>query len=188
VASSWKRRAQALHAAETTVGIPEALAEMTKTYFEATKLSLARTGERDYYPLLNALEGACLLATWENRTPLDEWAGQRQALLAEAISNGKRRFALERGYFHAMAEAEADRVAAIWAWLDGRKVEAITSPTVQATLAAKCREVQGRLGSGHDRDSTTNQLTALIDLTGTARKNTPLRQALRKLQEKITHG
>ncbi|MDK9725475.1 MAG: CHAT domain-containing protein [Sterolibacteriaceae bacterium MAG5] len=61
-ASLWKRRAGTLEA----TGASEeerlkAISEMTHAYNQAAVLSRARNGEPDYYPLLNAMEGAILL-------------------------------------------------------------------------------------------------------------------------------
>ncbi|MBU1666676.1 MAG: CHAT domain-containing protein, partial [Gammaproteobacteria bacterium] len=90
--SYWKRRADALHQGKAKIGeVRAALEEMLAAYRKASDLSLQTTGERDYYPTLNTLDGAFLLAALGNRKPLEALAPQRADWLAAAARNGNRR-------------------------------------------------------------------------------------------------
>lgn len=186
LASRWKRHAQALHTAKKLDEIPDALKEMTVAYFGAADLSLQQGGERDYYPLLNAMDGIFLLKTWDENALWDEHKDQRDALLEEAKRNGNRRYEDEHTFFHAMAVVDAARVDALWACFDGRDGEAIMQESVQDALAASYSEVLTRLGNKREKNSTINQIQALVDLMEVAEKNAPIRKALRNLQEKIS--
>lgn len=182
--SGWKRRAHALHQGKAKSDeVHAALEEMLAAYHKASDLSLNSGGERDYYPTLNALDGALLLAALGNRKPLDELALQRTAWLAESASNGRRRYSEEREFFHALAELEADRVDALWASLDERKSEAVSKPEVQAALVARYRDLFARLGNARVHGSATYQLQWLIDMLPGGKRG--LSKPLRQLKEAI---
>jgi len=182
--SSWKRRAHALHQGKAKVAeVHAALEEMLAAYRKASDLSLNSSGERDYYPTLNALDGALLLAALGNRKPLDELAPQRAAWLAESASNGRRRYSEARDFFHALAELEAARVDALWASLDGQENEALSQPEVRAALVARYRDLFARLGNARVHDSATYQLQWLLDMLPGGKRT--LSTVLRQLKEAI---
>lgn len=180
--SAWKRRAHALHQAKAKIGeVRAALEQMLTAYRKASDLSLQTTGERDYNPTLNALDGALLLAALGNRKPLEELASQRADWLAEAARNGNRRFAGERDFFHALAEPEAARVDALWTMLEGG--ETLDQAKVRDALVAHYRDLFTRLGNNRAHDSSTRQLQWLIDLLPNSKR--VLRTTLRQLKEAI---
>jgi pimeloyl-ACP methyl ester carboxylesterase len=181
--SSYKRRAQALHATGKTKEIPKVLEEMTEAYTEAVKLSLHRDGERDYYPLLNAMDGIFLLATWGKNTLMNEQKKYRAILLEEAIRNGQHRFESERTYFHALSKVDAARVNALWACFDGRDGESITQQIVLNALAVSYRDVHTRLGNPREKNSALNQIDVLVELMNGAAQYESIRNALSNLRE-----
>lgn len=183
--SSYKRHAQALHATGKTKGVLKELQEMTKAYSEATELSLYRSGTRDYYPLLNFMGGLFLLKSWDDKELWDEYKEQLGVLLEDAVRNGQQRFDVERTYFHAMSAVDAALVDALWACFDGRDSESITKPVILNALTVAYRDVHTRFGNPREKNSALNQIDVLIGLINEAARYESIRQALRKLKEKI---
>jgi CHAT domain/Lecithin:cholesterol acyltransferase len=183
--SYFKHRAQALRATKREEGVSEALVEMQKAYWDAATESLRQTGSWDYYPLLNALDGACLGAAWGVKGPLNERGAQLRELLDAAAENGRRRFALNREFFHAVAEVDAQRVDALWACFDDRTSACITRPEVVETLLDRYCDLLTRLGSARERDSLTNQPIFLMAMLPDDEKGKSIKGALKKLKDGI---
>jgi hypothetical protein len=138
-------------------------------------------GDRDYYPTLNALDGAILLAARGDRAELDALAPERADWLGVAIRNGQRRYAEERDFFNAYAEVDAARVDALWAMLDGRDDKALSKAEVRNALVTQHRDLFKSLGNDRVHESAMKQLQWLLDLL----PDGPMRQALRQLQTAI---
>lgn len=185
--SGYKHRAQFLQKAGAAAGkLTAALEQMQKAYREASDHSLEFGGERDYYPTLNVLDGALVLAARGKRKALDDLAGQRADWLAEAGRNADRRYLDERKFFPAFAKVEAARVDALWACLDGPEEKALTRPEVRARLAADHRNLFARLGDAREHDSALKQLRWLIGMLPSGEDGRAPRDALRQLLEAIT--
>lgn len=180
IGSHWKRLAQARHASGTK-GIKDCLAEMRTAYWRAAEHAQQRSGEWDYYPLFNALEGEFLIAARGERAGFDTRAAQLSSLLQAGAENGRRRFAENRDFFHALAEVEAARIDALWACLDGRSSACITNPDVLNGLIARYRDVLKRLGSAREQDSAANQLNFMIDMLPSGDKPNKVKDALKRL-------
>lgn len=160
-----------------------ALRDMLAAYRRASDLSLTNTGDRDYYPSLNVLDAAILMAARGDRSEFDALAPQRETWLAEAVTNGRRRFMEDRQFFHAYAEVEAARVDALWAMLDKRKTRALAQTKVQEGLIARHRDLAQRLGNARTLDSTLKQLHWMLALLPAS---SPLYATLEKLQAAFT--
>ncbi len=191
--SYWKRRTQSVLAQceeddllDVTPYITEWLTKMEHAYWQAAELSYTKTGSWDYYPLLNALEGAILSASWGDRGPLDQHTGHLPDLLAAAAENGRRRFADKREFFHALAEVEVERVNAWWACYDAQHTqENITDPTVLHQLIARYCDLFRRMGSTGEHDSVINQLHFVVALLPADKQSTEVKEALLRLIEGI---
>jgi hypothetical protein len=179
--SYWKRLAQAHHARGNRKDIKACLAEMRAAYWRAAEHAQQRSGEWDYYPLFNALEGEFLIAARGERAGFDTRAAQLSSLLQAGAENGRRRFAENRDFFHALAEVEAERIDALWACYDGRANACITSPDVLNGLIARYRDVLKRLGSAREQDSAANQLKFMIDMLPSGDKPNKVKDALKRL-------
>jgi hypothetical protein len=186
--SHWKRLAQAGVAQGVIADADTLLSEMVKDYWLAAEHSYKRSGSWDYYPLLNALDAAFVLAARGKRTRFDELAPQLPNLLKAAAENGNRRFAENREFFHALAEVEAERVDALWACLDGREHLALTATEVRTRLIGLYRSLLNRLGSAREQDSATNQLRFLIALLPEDEHGMAIRGALQRLIEGVVSG
>lgn len=182
MASYWKRRAQTRGSASST---RIALANMERACWEAAELTYRSTGEWDYYPLLNALDGAFLAAARGDRSAFDARQTQFPDLLQAARDNARRRFADDRSFFHALADVEADRIDALWATFDGRSHAAITRPEIVQALIGRYCDVLKRLGSAREHDSASNQLRFLIDMLPSSSRPAALRKALAALADGI---
>jgi hypothetical protein len=159
--------------------------EMREAYWESAKFAHDRTGEWAYYPLFNALDGDFLVAARGERSGLDARAGELHALLRAGVDNAQRRFAGRRDFFHALAEVESHRIAALWACYDGRSEACIAVPGVVNELLLHYRGVLQRLGSTRERDSVTNQLQFVIDMLPSDDRSNRIKHALRSLIEGI---
>jgi hypothetical protein len=135
------------------------LQEMNDTYWQAAELSFRKNGEWDYAPLLNALDGAFLLAARGDRSEFERRRAELPALLDQARANADRRLALDRRFFHALAGIQCDLVAALWASLDDPAVAPVPSDT-----AKRIKDLLARLGSPREQDSVIRQLRFLADL------------------------
>lgn len=185
VGSHWKRLAQAHHARGNHKGIKADLIEMQAAYWRAAEHAHQRSGEWDYYPLFNALDGDFLIAARGEHVKFNERATQLSGLLQAGAENARRRFAESRDFFHALAEVEADRIDALWACYDGRANACITQPDVLDRLIVRYCDVLKRLGSAREQDSATNQLKFLIDMLTAGDKSNKVRDALNRLIERI---
>lgn len=184
--SYWKRRVRTCSAKGYGDDYRNALFEMQRAYWQAAELSHQRTGNWDYYPLLNALDGAFLAAAWGEPGPLAEHIGQLPDLLAAAAANGRSRYADNRDFFHALAEIETERVDALWACHDqARAKESIIDQEVLRKLTGRYRDLLHRLGSSREQDSTTFQLRFLKNLLPEDEKHTRVKKALQQLIEGI---
>lgn len=181
LASHWKRRAQAYAARGYRRGIRDCLAEMEKAYWQAAELTRNRTGEWDYYPLLNALDAAWLSAARGDGSGLDRRAGELSALLLAAGQNCGRRFAEQRVFFHALGAVEVQRVDALWACHGGRGDACLTRKEVQAGLAARYCDLMRRMGGAGEHDAVLNHLRFLADMLPSRGAAKQMRQALRDL-------
>ncbi|MFA5083081.1 MAG: CHAT domain-containing protein, partial [Hydrogenophilaceae bacterium] len=188
LASYWKRKAQTHTARGRRQGIKACLSEMQLAYWEAAELSRKRTGAWDYYPLLNALGATVLSAAWGERGPLDALAARLPELLQAAAEGGRRRFAEEREFFHAVAEVEADRIAALLACYQDRPKACISDPGVVNGLVARYGDLLNRLASAREQDSVINQLNFIIAMLPSDARSRPVKQGLRLLIEGIEKG
>ena len=185
-ASCFKRKAQVLDAKGTREGIKDALLEMQQAYWDAATLSLRQTGQWDHYPLLNALDGAFLSAAWGENGPFNERRADLPGLLEAAADNGRHQFGLNRVYFHAMAEVEAERIGALWACYDGRSSACIQQPEVMTRLIAHYCDLLERLGSVREQDSSTNQMSFLIAMLPVDEQGRLIKRALIQLRDGVT--
>ena len=188
VGSHWKRRAQALHAGGDTRGVDACLGKMRDAYWCAAEHGHGRTGDWDYYPLFNALDGDILVAA-RGDGKLDQ--GRRQqlpALLQAGIANARRRYGESRVFFHALAEIDARRLDALWACLDGRPGGALTNPEVVDALASAYLELCRRLGTVREQDSAANHLQFLLAMLPPQGRAAALRDALGRLAASIGRG
>ncbi len=186
--SYWKRRAQAFAARGNRKGIKECLVEMQKDYRAAAELSYQRTGIRDYYPLLNALDGVWLGAAWGERDPFNQHTDTLADLLKAAAEDGRRRFADHRDFFHAMAEVEAERIDACWACYDKRTNGCITNPDVLNRLTTHYRYLLDQLGSARELDSATNQLQFLATMLPSDELSSKVKKSLQTLIVEVGKG
>ena len=180
--SYWKRMAQACSILGKTEQIRECSLGMQNGYWRAAELSYQRTGNWDYYPLLNSLDGAFLSAACGERGPFDARQEQLPELLTAAAENGRRRFREDRQFFHALAEIEAERIRALWGCYQQKNGGiCLTDPTIRESIAERYRDLLKRLGSLREQDSATNQmhfLVALLPLDKTGKKT---KEALQQL-------
>jgi hypothetical protein len=184
-ASYFKRRAQVLAAKGSAEGVKDALIDMQQAYWEAATLSLRQTGAWDHYPLLNALDGAFLNAAWGEKAPFNERRAALPELLEAAADDGRRRFAQERVFFHAMAEVEAERIDALWACCDGRSSACISRPEVAKKLLEHYCDLLARLGSVREKESATNQLSFIIALLPADEQGKLIKRALIPVRDGI---
>lgn len=184
--SYWKRMAQACATLGRTEQVRECSLGMQDGYWRAAELSYQRTGSWDYYPLLNALDGAFLSAACGEREPFDTREEQLPELLAAAVENGRRRFGEDRKFFHAVAEVEAERIRVLWGCYQ-RKAggPCLTEPAVRQKLAESYRDLMKRLGSPHDHDSAVNQLDVLVALLPSDKTGKKVKEALQQLRADI---
>jgi len=186
VASSVKRRAVALRLSGKALDAE--LQRVRTLYAGASELSVARDGDRDYYSTLNALDLEVLLAARGQLEVSEVWRDSSLARCRESVANGARRFRLEPGYFHALAEADAARVEAMIAVLTDRPDAGLTSTKVLEDVAQRYRSLFVRLGSAQEHDSTLNQLAWLVRLLPAKGKGHELAAALKALQKAIKLG
>lgn len=181
--SYWKRLTQAGVAQGNITEADTWLSNLESEYWQAAELSYRRTGSWDYYPLLNALDAAFVLAVRGRRERFDQLLPQLPGLLAAAADNGRSRFAENRQFFHALAEVEAERVNGLWACLDGRTHQALTADGELQRLIGLYHGLFTRLGSGREQDSTANQLRFLIALLPQEEPHAVIRASLQRLAE-----
>ncbi|SHO49033.1 CHAT domain-containing protein [Desulfopila aestuarii] len=182
LASYWKRKAQAYKTLGKTEQISECLLGMQDGYWRAAEMSYQRTGLWDYYPLLNALDGAFLSAACGERDLFDARQDQLPELLAAAAEDGRRRFNQSRQFFHAMAAVEAERIRALWGCYQEKKAAfCLTDPEVRQQIAERYRDLLKRLGSPREQDSATNQLDFLIAFLPSDKKGAKVKEALQQL-------
>ena len=118
LASMYKRIGQARHALEEDVsaqaglGHPDWLDRMCEQYQKADQVAQAQGGLR-YYALLNALDGLALSHALQP-APHPEKLAESLALAQE---DARQRNRTEASFFHAVAEIDAERTAALWACL-----------------------------------------------------------------------
>ena len=185
LASYWKRRAQVLRSDGKSKEVKEALLHMEQAYWDATDASLRRNGIRDYYPLINALDGAFLNAVRGEAGSFDERRAQLRAFIDEITADGRRRYAEKSEFFHALAEVEAERIDALWACLDDRPQACITRTEIQKGLAARYSDLIIRLSTVREQDSATNQLRFLIAMLPANDTGKPIKKALQQLIDQI---
>jgi len=186
--SYWKQLAKVHHARRELEDIQRDLVEVAKAYWEAADHGRKNSGERDYYPLFNALDADFLIAARGERARFDERAAQLAALLREGIDNARRQYAENRDFFHALAEVEAKRIDALWACYDGRDDARITRPDVLQGLIDGYCDVLRRLGGASEQDSATTHLQFLMNMLTPGDKADEVKAALRTLAEAIRKG
>jgi lysozyme family protein len=168
----WRRRAQILRTAgmgkakgkQMPASFRDALVGMTKAYMEAWQESVRRTGEPDYYPLHNALDGAWLLKAWGENQPFDDLRPRLPEFLAAANRNAERRQAENPRACHALAETQGALIAALWAAQAAGSKDAITVPAVRDRVAGRFLDVVGNQGFEREKDLVIEQLVALRNL------------------------
>ena len=184
-ASYYKRRAQADQARDFYNDLKDCIGAMTAQYWKAADYAFGRTGEQDYYPLFNALDGEFLLAARGERGGFDAHASELGDLLRAGVTNAQRRFALKREFFHALAQVDAQRIDALWACYDGRKERCINDAPVLDRLISDYRGVLRRLGSIREQNSTTGQFQFLIDMLPSKAPASRVKGVLEQLVEGI---
>lgn len=187
-ASSWKRRAGAMETmkAEKAQRLA-ALETMTSAYEQAAATALARDGELDYYPLLNAIEGAILLAAHRHGRALTEAERHWPRWLADAQANAARRQQQEPGFFHAVAAIDAQRVAALRACLADDAGASLTDAALRERLVDGYREAFKRLGTARENDSVVEHIGWLARMWPTGEKQRAVREALDDLYNRLQH-
>jgi hypothetical protein len=185
--SYWKRKAQAEHARGKEGSIRDDLVKMQEAYWDAAEQARQRSGEWDYYPLFNALDGEVLTAAWGEHQQIAEHAARLSELLQAGRANARRRFAETRDFFNAIAEVEAQRIDAIWACYDGRDNAGITNASVAEELAASYRGVMRRIGSAREHDSATNQFDFMIQMLPDDDRSAEVKTALHNVATNIKH-
>lgn len=185
--SAWKRRAETLLKSRKTGALNDALIAMTKAYDEAAEFTYAQTGSRDYYPMLNALDGAFLCAVRGEKELLEKYQNNLDTLLKEAAENAASRNKEKPDFFHALAKVEIDRVRALYRCLDQKSEENITTQEVQDKLIRQYRSEMKSIGSASEHDSVTSHLAFLIGALPTkakgkiAIKTEPVTQGLQNI-------
>ena len=183
--SYWKRLAQVHVAQGKTDGIKQWLSEMEDAYWRAALHSNKRTGSWDYFPLLNALDAAFISAAWGERKSFDEHAGQLPDLLQAATENGRRRFAEQREFFHALAEVEAERISALWACYDNNhQQECITNPPVLDRLVKRYTDIRQRFARTDNFDAALEPLRFIVAMLPQDEECATFREALLALEVK----
>lgn len=186
--SHWKLRARYPKKANSEDEITSALKHMLAAYYEASDLSLQLCGDRDYYPSLNVMDGAVVLAARGDKTAFSKLTPMQALWLLDVQRNSRRRFAEERDFFHAYAEVDAARVGATWAMLNGRKAKELDEEDALKSLVRDHVSLFKRMGNPRTHDSALNQLRWLIALLPSDGEYSALRAALRKLQSKIENA
>lgn len=183
IGSYWKRRTLLPGAGQ--VAIDEALREMEKAYVVASNFSFERDGDRDYYPTLNVLEGRIVLAARGDAAAGKAVRSEHAARLADALANGRRRYASDRSFFHAHSAVEAMRVDALRAMLDAAGSGGLDDEKVRQAIVAAHREIVARQGNALERDSMQKHLQWLIALLPAKGKHKGLRAAVVLLQSEM---
>ncbi|MCB1787258.1 MAG: CHAT domain-containing protein [Gammaproteobacteria bacterium] len=183
--SYWKRRARAERARGNRSRVKGHLGHMREAYWDAAEYARQRTGEWHYYPLFNALDGDFLAAAWNDRKTFDARAGQLPDLLQAGRADAQRKLVESRDFFNALADAEAQRIDALWACYDGRDKEAITNTAVAARLATVYLDVMRRIGSAREHDSAADQFDFLVRMLPTDNKADEVKRALSGVALKI---
>ena len=186
-ASLWKRRAGTLEATGASDEEKlKAISEMTHAYAQAAVLSRARNGEPDYYPLLNAMEGAILLAAHQQGQELAKAEDLWPDWPAAACANAKRRQQQAPEFFHAVAAIEARRAAALRAGLGDGKARVQGDAAMLEPLLDAYRELFNRLGTARERDSVADHIAWLARMWPRTGKHRKLRDALLQLHDGLT--
>jgi hypothetical protein len=133
------------------------------------------------------LDGAFLSNAWGDAGAFQEHAAQLPELLQAAVDNGRRRFADNREFLHALAEVEAERIDALWACYDEKRQpqDCLTHIDVLNRLAARYCDLLKRLGSAREQDSVINRLRFFIALLPADEMGTKVQEALQRLIEGI---
>lgn len=162
LASMYKRIGQARHAleedasAQAGLGHPDWLDRMCEQYQKADQVAQAQGGLR-YYALLNALDGLALshaLQPAPHPEKLAEW-------LTLAQEDARQRNRTEASFFHAVAEIDAERTAALWACLmpvSHAPAAPLTDAAAREQLRQRYAALRQRLGTAREWDSVANQL------------------------------
>ncbi len=201
--SYWKRLAMVAHARGEEAMVADYLSKMCDAYRRAAEHARRQTGEWDYYPLFNALDGALLLAARGNAGAFDALvpdarparaaggkAARRAAtglpiaqlrdLLAAGAANGQRRHADDRDFFHALAPVEAKRIEILLAALANDKTHRAASAEFFDAVVADYKDALRRNGTAREHDSVLDQPRFLLDLLP-AQAPQGLQDALHKL-------
>ena len=186
LASMYKRIGQArLRVPPEQLGHADWLKKMCQHYKTADGIAQKQGGVR-YYPLLNWLDGQALQHAMgqdvmDQDKPLTQTA--LAAYLALAQENAIQHNRMEPGFFHAVAEIDAERTAALWACLSLNPGPApLTDAAVQASLQQRYAALRQRLGAAREWDSVSNQLDWLYAVwPADPPKNFAIRGALRSL-------
>jgi hypothetical protein len=179
--SYWKLRTWQPKKADSDEEVASALTKMLEAYKAASDLSFQLCGDRDYYPSLNVLDSAIVLAARGNRDAFSELAPMLATWLADAKQNGQRRYAEERDFFHAYAEVEAARVDALWAMLDGRAKERLDIEKVRQRVVRLHCDLAKRMGNPRTQESALRQLHWLMALLPEKGEHKAVRAAVQAL-------
>lgn len=161
LASMYKRIGQVQHtlqndaSTQAALGHPDWLERMCEQYQQADQVAQAQGGLR-YYALLNALDGLALRHVLQP-VPLPEKLAESLTLAQE---DARQRNHTEASFFHAVAEIDAERTAALWACLiDLPHTPApLTDAAAREQLRQRYAALRQRLGTAREWDSVANQL------------------------------
>lgn len=185
LASFWKCRAKVLVSKGKKKEINKTLFEMERVYWEATDMSLRRSGIRDYNSLINSLDGAFLNAVRGQIASFDEHRPLLRAFLDAIIADGRRRYAEKRQFFHALAEVESERIDALWACLENRPEACITQAGIQEKLASRYCDIMVRFCFVQKQGLATRQIKFLVTMLPADNTGRPIKKALKQLIGKI---
>ncbi|MBL8473476.1 MAG: CHAT domain-containing protein [Rhodocyclaceae bacterium] len=160
MASYWKHKEMSLGRASPEAA--QCLHKMLACYRSASELSLAREGDRDYYPTLNYLDGLIVLAAQGERTGFDAVTPELETWLAGARQNAQRRYAEDRTFYHDYAQVDARRIELLWQVVRAGVALGRDSPELTGLLEEH-RAVFRVLGGANEQDSAIKQLNWLIE-------------------------
>jgi nucleoside 2-deoxyribosyltransferase len=135
-------------------------------YGRATAQARASTGEDDYYPLLNMLDGAFLLEARGAEGPFAAIAKSITAQCAAARRNADRRMRDEPDFFHAVVEAGTALTSALYATLKKpvKDARGIDDAAAQREIVAHYSVQIRRFGTAREWDSVVSHVESLLEM------------------------
>jgi tetratricopeptide (TPR) repeat protein len=162
MASYWKHL-EMIQTPDSEAVKLECLGKMLEQYGAASELSLAQGGDRDYYPTLNVLDGAMVLAGHGDPTVFNSLDGYLADWLADCHRNAERRLAVERNFFHAYAAVDAARIELMWPLLRPHAEPLPADSPQLLKLYEQHQAVFRLLGGANEQNSVTKQLNWLAE-------------------------